>query len=80
MDGPGSKSRSKYRISPLAQYDRALETASALLALQVSPTAINFELRREYDLSVGQAAAMIRTALAATSEEPAALVGGRNSY
>jgi hypothetical protein len=69
MDGLVTRGRGKYRVSPLAQYERALETATALLALQVSPAMINFELRREHDFTEAQATAVIREALSAPASE-----------
>jgi len=76
MDGLDTRSRGNYRVSPLAQYERALETATALLALEVSPAMINFELRREHDYTEAEAAAVVREALSAPSgsTEPAALI------
>ncbi len=70
MDGLVTRSRGNYRVSPLAQYERALETAAALLALQVSPAMMNFELRREHDLTEAQATAVIREALSTAPVEP----------
>ncbi len=52
----------------------------ALLALQVSPGAINFELRREHGLSEGQAAVVIRDALAAAPAEAVSMSGGRSTF
>lgn len=57
----------KYRVSPLAVYDRAVETASALLALKVSPAAITFELRREHGFNDAQANVIIRDARCVTT-------------
>jgi hypothetical protein len=58
---------SKYRVSPLAEYDRAVETASALLALHVSAASITFELRREHAFNEAQSAAVIRDARCVTT-------------
>jgi hypothetical protein len=54
----------KYGASPLARHDRALETARALLVLEVARESINFELRRQHGFTEGQAAAVIREASA----------------
>lgn len=62
-NGPGNVT-SKYGLSPLAQHDRALETANALLDLQVGRPSINFELRRQHGFTEGQAAEVIREAAA----------------
>jgi hypothetical protein len=66
VDGTGGAT-GKYRVSPLAVYDRAVETASALLALQVSPASITFELRREHGFNEAQANAVIRDARCVTT-------------
>lgn len=58
---------SKYRVSPLAEYDRAVETASALLAMQVSAASITFELRRQHAFTDAQSAAVIRDARCVTT-------------
>ena len=52
----------KYGASPLAEHDRAVRTATALLLLDVARTAINFELRRQHGFTEGQAADVIREA------------------
>jgi hypothetical protein len=52
----------KYTASPLVVHDRAIETAAALLLLGVARESINFELRRNFALTEGQAAAVIREA------------------
>jgi hypothetical protein len=67
-------------VSPLAQYERALETATALLALQVSPAMINFELRREHDFTEAQATAVIREALCAPASEPDLATAVRSTF
>jgi hypothetical protein len=80
MDGLMTRSRGNYRVSPLAQYERALETAAALLAMQVSPAMINFELRREHDFTEAQAGAVIREALSAPACEPEATTAARSTF
>ncbi len=80
MDGLVSGSRGKYRVSPLAQYERALETARALLALQVSPTAINFELRREHEFTEAQALGVIREAQSGRPGELEPATSGRCTF
>jgi hypothetical protein len=64
MNGATSGPSSKYGPSPLATYDRALETATALLLLEVARPSINYELCRQHGFSEGQAAAVIRDAAA----------------
>jgi hypothetical protein len=59
-DGGGS---GKYTASPLARHDKALKTAAALLLLEVAPATINFELRRQFGYTEGDAAAIIREAV-----------------
>jgi len=54
----------KYGASPLAEHDRAVKTATALILLEVAREAINFELRRQHGYTEGQAAAVIREASA----------------
>jgi hypothetical protein len=80
MDGLVSGSRGKYRVSPLAQYERALETATALLGLQVSPAMVGFELRREHDFTDAQAMSVIREALTALSSENEPVTIGRSTF
>ncbi|HEV7525228.1 MAG TPA: hypothetical protein VGP92_09685 [Acidimicrobiia bacterium] len=63
MNGGSFGVSDKYSASPLAKHDRALETAAALLLLEVAPEAINFELRLQHGFSEGQAAEIIREAL-----------------
>jgi hypothetical protein len=75
-----TRSRGNYRVSPLAQYERALETAAALLAMQVSPAMINFELRREHDFTEAQAGAVIREALSATACELEPTTAARSTF
>ena len=70
MNGATSGISEKYGPSPLAAHDRALETATALLLLEVARPSIIFELRRQHGFSEGQAAAVIRDA-AALSPRPA---------
>ena len=55
---------SRYGASPLAEHDRALKTAAALLLLEVSRASINFELRRQHGFTEGHAAEVIREASA----------------
>jgi hypothetical protein len=62
MDGGSPGLTEKYGASPLAEHDRAVRTATALLLLDVSRAAINFELRRQHGFSEGQAADVIREA------------------
>jgi hypothetical protein len=80
MDGLVTRSRGNYRVSPLAQYERALETATALLAMQVSPAMINFELRREHGFTEGQAGAVIREALSAAACELEPTTAARSTF
>jgi hypothetical protein len=80
MDGLVTRSRGNYRVSPLAQYERALETATALLALQVSPAMLNFELRREHSFTEAQAAAVIREALSAPASESEPATAVRSTF
>ena len=80
MDGLGPESRSKYRVSPLAQYERAVETAAALLAMEVSAASITFELRRQHDFTEAQAAAVIRDALTSAPKEAVAISGARAPF
>jgi hypothetical protein len=80
MDGLVARSRGKYRVSPLAQYERALETATALLRLQVSPAMVGFELRREHDFTEAQAAAVLRDALTAVSSENEPVAIGPSTF
>jgi hypothetical protein len=54
----------KYGASPLAEHDRAIKTATALLVLEVARESINFELRRQHGYTEGRAAAVIREASA----------------
>ena len=61
-DGAGGK----YTASPLVRHDKALKTASALLLLEVAPATINYELRRQFAYSEGEAAALIREAIRST--------------
>ena len=60
----GKLDSGKYGVSPLAAHDRALQTATALLLLEVARSSINFELRRDHGFTEGQAAAIIREASA----------------
>jgi hypothetical protein len=71
MNAASSRISKNYGPSPLAAYERALETATALLLLEVARPSINFELRRQHGFSEGQAAAVIRAA-AALSPRPVA--------
>jgi hypothetical protein len=63
MGGGKDEADGKYTASPLARHDRALKTAAALLLLEVAPATINFELRRQFGYSEGEAAAIIREAV-----------------
>ncbi len=54
-------------MSPLAEYTRALETASALLAMHVSAASIAFELQREHRFTHAQAVSVIRDARLVTT-------------
>lgn len=58
----GQGAMTKYNVSPLVAHERALETARALLLLQVGRESINFELRRQHGFTEGQAAVVIREA------------------
>jgi hypothetical protein len=62
MNGGSSGLSEKYEVSPLAAHDRALETARALLLLEVAREAINFELRRQHGFTAEYAAEIIRQA------------------
>ena len=64
MDGGPSGLTEKYHASPLAEHERAVRTATALLLLEVARESINFELRRQHGYTEGQAAAVIREASA----------------
>jgi hypothetical protein len=64
MNSATPETSSKYALSPLAAYDQALETATALIVLQVGRPSINFELRRQHGYTEGQAAEVIRAAAA----------------
>jgi hypothetical protein len=63
MGGGKGEAGGKYTASPLARHDKALKTAAALLLLEVAPATINFELRRQFGYSEGEAAAVIREAV-----------------
>jgi hypothetical protein len=63
MKAPSGASE-KYAASPLAAHDRAVQTATALLLLEVARETINYELRRQHKFSEGQAAEIIREASA----------------
>jgi len=63
MGGKEGENKGKYAASPLARHDKALKTASALILLEVAPATINFELRRQFGYSEGEAAALMREAL-----------------
>ena len=62
MEGGSSGLTQKYGASPLAEHDRAVRTATALLLLDVTREAINFELRRQHGFTEGYAANVIREA------------------
>jgi hypothetical protein len=63
MGGQDGEGKGKYTASPLARHDKALKTASALVLLEVAPATINFELRRQFGYSEGEAAALVREAI-----------------
>jgi hypothetical protein len=63
MGGEETEGKGKYTASPLARHDKAMKTASALLLLEVAPATINFELRRQFGYTEGEAAALMREAL-----------------
>jgi hypothetical protein len=63
MGGEKGEAAARYTPSPLARHDKALKTAAALLLLEVAPATINFELRRQFGYSEGDAAMVIREAL-----------------
>jgi len=44
---------------------KALKTASALILLEVAPATINYELRRQFGYSEGEATELMREALRA---------------
>ncbi len=62
MGGRDGGNHGKYTVSPLARHDKALKTAAALVLLEVAPATINFELRRQYGYTEGEAAGLIREA------------------
>ena len=64
MTGGSSGMPENYVASPLATHHRAVETAAALLVLDVAWDAINFELRRQHGFTESQAAEVIREAAA----------------
>jgi hypothetical protein len=64
MDGGSPEVSEKYGASPLAEHDRAVRTATALILLEVARESINFELRRQHGFTEGQAANVIREAAA----------------
>src|SRR5262245_29030732 len=63
MGGEKGEAGGKYTASPLARHDKAVKTAAALLLLEVAPATINYELRRQFGYSEGEAGAVIREAL-----------------
>jgi hypothetical protein len=62
MDGGMEGNSGRYAASPLVAYDRALETATDLLRMQVSPTVIGYELRRQHGFTEAQTAVLIHEA------------------
>jgi hypothetical protein len=62
MDGGMAVNSGRYAASPLVAYDRALETATDLLRMQVSPTVIGYELRRQHGFTEAQTAVLIHEA------------------
>jgi len=64
MNGGSPDLSEKYGASPLAEHERAVRTATALLLLEVARESINFELRRQHGFTEGQAATVIREASA----------------
>ena len=64
MNGGSPELTEKYGASPLAEHDRAVRTATALILLEVARESINFELRRQHGYTEGQAAGVIREAAA----------------
>ena len=64
MNGGSPGLSEKYGASPLLKHDRAVQTATALLLLEVARESINFELRRQHGFTEGEAANVIREAAA----------------
>jgi hypothetical protein len=62
MDGGIAQNSGRYAASPLVAYDCALETATDLLKMQVSPAAISYELRRQHGFTEAQAAVLVQEA------------------
>ncbi len=69
----------KYSVSPLAHHDRAVQTAKALLVLEVARASINFELRRQHGFTEGEAAKVIREAATLVPRPPKPLPTRRRS-
>ena len=67
-DEPTPRDPSRYAQSPLVAYNSGLETATDLLLMQVSPSVINYELRRQLAFTETQAAVVIHEAAAKLSE------------
>jgi hypothetical protein len=65
MDGGMAHNSGRYAASPLVAYDRALETATDLLRMEVSPLVIGFELRRQHGFTEAQTDVVIQEASAA---------------
>lgn len=63
MGGKEDEGRGKYTASPLVRHDQAMKTASALILLEVAPATINYELRRQFGFTEGEAAVVMRDAL-----------------
>ena len=62
LDGGGTSNSGRYAASPLVAYDRALETATDLLRMEVSRSVISFELRRQHGFTDAQTAVLIQEA------------------
>ncbi len=65
MDGGMAEQSGRYAASPLVAYDRALETATDLLRMEVSPSVISYELRRQHGFTEAQTDVLIQEAAAA---------------
>jgi hypothetical protein len=65
MDGGMANDPGRYAASPLVAYDRALETATDLLRMEVSPSVISYELRRQHGFTEAQTEVLIQEAAAA---------------
>jgi hypothetical protein len=65
MDGGMANDPGRYAASPLVAYDRALETATDLLRMEVSPSVISYELRRQHGFTGAQTELLTQEASAA---------------